>query len=153
MAFITLNQPIIWPGNTLAMQGATPSSAAFDTIDSNGGVAGAADATAFVVCAPKDLAISHLFLKCTAATGSATCIGSIVTVDPATGFPTTTPWATNTSEYVQQCVKRQARRAVPATVRLLRLGLSLSDRDGDRRFQSLHSRQQQRRAQFERHVV
>jgi len=96
--YISLNAPIVWPGNTNVLQGATPASAAFDLLDSNGGVAGAADATAFVICAPKDLAISHGFFKCAAVTGGTTTANlRIETVDPATGYPTGTLWATNTN--------------------------------------------------------
>jgi hypothetical protein len=95
--YISLNQPIVWPGNTKGI-GGVPAVGNFDlSIDSNGGPGGIADATAFVFCAPQDMTITHLFARCHSVTSSPTLVGRVETVDPTTGYPTGTPWATNTT--------------------------------------------------------
>jgi hypothetical protein len=51
----------------------------------------------WAILAQEDMAISHVYLKLQAATGSPTADLRLETIDPATGLPTGTLWDTNTN--------------------------------------------------------
>lgn len=90
MSFVTLNTPMVWPGNTIGMN-ATPGLTAGDTLDAAG------EYTALVICAPFDMVVSHVGFKAQAVAGSPTGTISIETVTAATGVPSGTLWSTNTN--------------------------------------------------------
>jgi hypothetical protein len=90
MALQSLNAPLAWPGLTSGPSTA-PALSTADTLD------GAGDYTCVVICAPSDMTVSHVGFKCNAVAGSPTATVRIETVDAATGAPSGTLWATNTS--------------------------------------------------------
>jgi hypothetical protein len=90
MALQTLGGPLVWPlgYRTVAT---TPASGGATTLDAAGEYGG------IVICAREAMVISHVGMRAHTSTGSPTVDIRIETVDPATGLPTGTLWATDTN--------------------------------------------------------
>lgn len=90
MAPVTLKKPIAWPGNFERVS-ASPATSTIATVDAAG------EYVAFIFCAREAMTISHVGFRPGLASGSPTIDVRIEDVDPATGLPTGTLWATNTN--------------------------------------------------------
>lgn len=88
MALVSVRVPYLWPGGSSSSQQII---SAGDTMDAAG------EYVAYVFEAMEAMTVSHVGWRNAGATGSPTADVRIETVDPATGLPTGTLWATNTN--------------------------------------------------------
>lgn len=89
MALAQLNTSVAWPD--CVNIGVAPSVASASLLDASG------EYEAVIFCAREAMTITHVAFRNAAAVGSPTADIRIETVDPATGLPSGTLWATNTN--------------------------------------------------------
>lgn len=90
MALVEIGASVLWPGFA-GIGSWSASTATSVTLDAAG------EYTGIAVCAPQDLAISHVCLRNGTAVGSPVAEIRIETIDATTGLPTGTLWAANTN--------------------------------------------------------
>lgn len=90
MTLVSLSSPIHWPGN-LGSTGGSPGVGASSSLDAAG------EYVSYVFVARENMVVSHVGFRAGTATGSPTAEVRIETIDPATGLPSGTLWATDTN--------------------------------------------------------